>query len=232
MKLGLISDIHSNHRALAAVLDSIKQHYVDKLLIAGDFVGYYFWPAEVLQLLQTWSVVAVRGNHERMLECAGADYDYLAEIEKKYGTGIRVALDNLAPDQIDWLTSLPDSLEFDTEDGKILLCHGSPWDVDEYVYPDAGVELQEKYAALDFSWVVQGHTHYPMVKKIHDVTAINPGAVGQPRNRQPGAHWALLDTKSRQVEHFCEQYDIGEVIKESQKRHPELPYLSQILERR
>ena len=61
---------------------------------------------------------------------------------------------------------------------------------------------------------------------------VNPGAVGQPRNRQPGAQWALLDTESQKIAHFCEQYDSSEVVMESKKRHPELPYLADVMVRR
>ena len=71
-----------------------------------------------------------------------------------------------------------------------------------------------------------------MYKQIGDVVMINPGSVGQPRNRQSCAQWALLDTYSGKVKYFCEQYDLSIVVEESKKRHPEIPYLADILERR
>ena len=79
-------------------------------------------------------------------------------------------------------------------------------------------------------WVVQGHTHYPMIRKFENISVINPGSVGQPRNKDQGAQWALLDTESDKIEHFCEQYDSSEVVMESKKRHPEIPYLADVLE--
>jgi putative phosphoesterase len=232
VKLVLLADIHGNHHALSAVLHAVRQQNVDTLLIAGDFVGYYFWPIEVFQLLKPWNVVAVRGNHERMLKKARHDQDFLQFVNAKYGSGLSVALEQLDSITIDWFTELPDSLKFDTCDGNLLLCHGSPWNGDEYIYPDTEGESSSKYASLDVKWVVQGHTHYPMVRKFGDVTVINPGAVGQPRDRRPGAQWALLDTESRKIEHFCERYDSSEVVMESKKRHPEIPYLAGVLERR
>jgi putative phosphoesterase len=232
VKLALLSDIHGNHYALKAVLNAVRHKNIDTLMIAGDFVGYYFWPVEVFKLLKSWHIVAVRGNHDRMLEDAANDQKYLLKMCKKYGTGLSIALDHLDEKMVEWLTHLPDSLEYKTKGGTILLCHGSPWDGDEYVYPDSESESLNRYASLDVKWVVQGHTHYPMYQRIDGVTLINPGSVGQPRNRQPGAQWALLDTDLQKVEYFCEQYNVIEVVKESKKRHPEIPYLANILERK
>lgn len=232
MKLALLSDIHGNHQALSVVLSAVRQHKVDALLIAGDFIGYYFWPVEVFQLLGAYNVVAVRGNHERMLEKARYDRGFLQLVNAKYGSGLKVALEQLDKKRIGWLMSLPDSFEYKTEAGNILLCHGSPWSRDEYIYPDSEGGLLDKYASLNARWVVQGHTHYPMIRNYVDVTVVNPGAVGQPRNRQIGAQWALLDTESSEIEHFCEQYDFSEVVMESKRRHPEIPYLVDVLERR
>jgi putative phosphoesterase len=231
MKIGLLGDIHGNIFALISVLNAVRQKNIDTLLITGDFVGYYFWPAEVFEILKPYNVVAVRGNHDRMLEKATNDESYLLKMSKKYGSGINIALDQMDEKKIEWLNHLPDSLEYETKDGSILLCHGSPWDGDEYVYPDLESKLLRRYATLNVKWVVQGHTHYPMHKKIGDITIINPGSVGQPRNRQPGAHWAMLDTNSQNVEFFCEQYNVNKVIEESNRRHPELPYLANVLDR-
>jgi putative phosphoesterase len=231
MKLALLADIHSNHFALSAVLDSVEQQKIDTLIIAGDFIGYYFWPLEVFKLLEDWDVVAVKGNHERMLEEARADESSLESVEAKYGTGLTVALDQLDAETIQSLIDLPDMLRYETPDGSLLLCHGSPWDGEQYVYPNSEGPSLDKYADMDAIWIVQGHTHYPMIRKFGDITVVNPGSVGQPRNRQKGAHWALLNTESREVVHFCELYDSSQVVMEAEKRHHNMPYLAGVLDR-
>jgi putative phosphoesterase len=231
MKLALLSDIHGNSFALQAVLDAVKNNNIDTLIITGDFVGYYFWPEEVMELLKSWKVVAIRGNHDRMLEYAIDDSDYRLKVRKRYGSGLDIAFEHLKKKDIDWLMHLPDTHEFETNNGNILLCHGSPWGDDEYVYPDLDDESLSRYTTLDVKWVIQGHTHYPMYKKNGDVTVINPGSVGQPRDKQIGAQWAQLDTDSNKVNFFCEQYDIKRVVQESKTRHPEIPYLANILQR-
>lgn len=231
MRIALLSDIHGNHYALQSVLDAVKQSQIDIILITGDFIGYYFWPAEVFELLSDWKIVAIRGNHDKMLERAKRDNSYLERITEKYGSGLSIALEKLEERHVEWLLNLPDTTMYDALDEKILLCHGSPWKNDEYIYPDAENSSLERYLDLNVSYVLQGHTHYPMAKQVGDVTIINPGSVGQPRNRQPGAHWALLDTGANDIKHFCEQYDCSRVVREARKRHPDIPYLAEILER-
>jgi len=228
MRLCILGDIHGNYLALNSVLKSIKEMGGSTLLIAGDFVGYYFWPAKVFDLLRGWDVVAIRGNHDRMFERAKSDPTFLRNLEERYGSGLRVALDELDSETADWLINLPNSLEYSTNEGKILLCHGSPWDGDEYVYPDASEESLARYADLAVRWVIQGHTHYPMRKDVGQVTVINPGSVGQPRDRNPGAQWAVLDTVSARVDYFCEHYDVREIISEARKRNPDIPYLANV----
>ena len=231
MKLALLGDIHGNHLALAAVLAAARKHGVERLLITGDLVGYYFWPREVLELLAPWSSVAVRGNHEDMLAAARSDPAYLLRVDARYGTGLRSAVEQLDAQQLDQLCALPHPLELVIDGCRILLCHGAPWDVDQYVYPDAKPELLERCAIQEFDLVVLGHTHYPMQHKIGRTLLVNPGAAGQPRNRQPGAYWALFDTANRSLELHHEKYDSSALVRECQQRHPELPYLANVLQR-
>ena len=231
MKLALLGDIHGNDRALAAVLDAALEANVDRLLITGDLVGYYFAPAKVLELLSKWVRDVVCGNHEVMLAASRTDPDYLATVETRYGSGVRIAIEQLDLKQLDELCALPHPLELEIDGLRILLCHGSPWDLDHYIYPDLGPELLVRCASGNYDLIVMGHTHYPMLKEIGKTLLVNPGSVGQPRNRKPGACWALFDTESRTIELRRERYDSSDLIRECQLRHPELPYLSEVLQR-
>jgi predicted phosphodiesterase len=153
-------------------------------------------------------------------------------VDARYGTGLRTAFEQLSEEQIERLCSLPHPLELDIKGCKILLCHGAPWDNDQYIYPNSQPELVERCTGLNIDLVVLGHTHYPMQHMTGNTLVVNPGSVGQPRNRQPGAHWALFDTETRSVELHCEEYDSSELVRECQQRHPELPYLADVLERK
>ncbi|MEW6165095.1 MAG: metallophosphoesterase family protein [Pseudomonadota bacterium] len=232
MKLALIGDIHGNDRALAAVLEAASAAHVDRLLVTGDLVGYYFAPGQVLDLLGEWDRDVVRGNHEEMLAAARSNAAYLAKVGARYGSGVRIALEQLDAKQLDGLCSLPHPLELELDGVRILLCHGAPWDLDQYIYPDAEHSLIARCASANYDLVVTGHTHYPMQKEIGRGILVNPGSVGQTRDRQPGACWALFDTVSRVIELRRESYDSTGLMNECRQRHPELPYLSEVLERR
>jgi putative phosphoesterase len=231
MRIGLLGDIHGNSFALAAVLGAARVSRVEKLLITGDFVGYYFWPREVMDMLADWDLAAVRGNHEDMLVDAIDGESAIEKITAKYGSGLSMSLKALRPAQLDWLCHLPHPQSFEFDGRHLLLCHGSPWDLNQYVYPDAKADLLKRCAGSEYDWVVMGHTHYPMVQQVGNTVLVNPGSVGQPRNGVPAAHWALLDTSNRRLEFRVEPYDREPLIRECRLRHPELPYLAEILER-
>lgn len=229
MRIGILGDIHGNHLALAAVLASARGKHINKLLITGDSIGYYFWPGKVFELLREWDFEMVRGNHEDMLRRSLSDESYLPEVDARYGTGIRLAIAQLDKTQLNWLTTLPHPLRLDIDGCRILLCHGSPWDLNQYVYPDAADSIIGKFGEIDADWIITGHTHYPMVKKINSKTIINPGSVGQQRNRVRGAHWAMLDTSSFTVSAFVESYDDQWVAEQARLILPKIPYIAEVL---
>ena len=133
---------------------------------------------------------------------------------------------------LDELCGLPHPLSLELDGRRILLCHGAPHDPDFYLYPDSDLLPVASPALADYDLVVTGHTHYPMRRRLGEKTLlVNPGSVGQPRNRIPGAHWALYDTESGEVAFFCEHYDYEPLQTEARKRHPELPYLADVLGR-
>lgn len=231
MKIGILGDIHGNECALSAVLDSASAAGVDQWLNTGDMVGYYFAPGRVMEMLRQLNCRSVRGNHEDMLCRSRDDPDYLLAVEAKYGSGVRVALEQLSVQQLDEACGLPHPLSLVIDGVRILLSHGAPWNVDQYVYPDSAPDLIERCIPQGFDLVVTGHTHYPMVKTIGNAVLVNPGSVGQPRNRKPGAHWAVFDTSDRGVVFHRTPYECSSLVLECRKRHPELPYLADVLER-
>jgi len=156
MKLGLLGDIHGNVDALKAVLSGAERLGVSKLLITGDLIGYYFYPAEVLSCLESWDTLMVLGNHEGMLQRGRRDAAFLSSVDSKYGSGLRLALESLSGDQLAFLESLPLTARVDIDGQTILLCHGAPWHTDQYVYPDASSEIFERCASYAAHFVVMG----------------------------------------------------------------------------
>lgn len=229
MKLALLGDIHGNHLALQAILTEAKASGVETLLITGDLVGYYHYPLQVLELLSPWHTYIVRGNHEDMLKAARTDPEFLTQVDSRYGIGLRTAIEQLDKKQLDTLCELPHPLELIIDECRILLCHGSPRNINQYIYPDAKQELLDSLASLDFDLIVLGHTHYSMCHKIEGTHIVNPGSVGQPRNGQLGAHWVLFDTVSRSFDFRQEEYDSSVLVEECQVRQPGVPYLADVL---
>lgn len=232
MRLALLGDIHGNAQALESVLTAARKERVASLLITGDLVGYYFSPLAVLELLSTWEKHIVRGNHEEMLRQVRTNPESLTAIESRYGSGLRLALEQLPDEVLNDLCGLPHPLTLSIDDRRIMLCHGTPHDLDIYLYPDSPLDILTGRGLETYDLVITGHTHYPMQRHLGERTLlVNPGSVGQPRNRRPGAHWALYDTETGNVSFRTETYDFTPLQAEAKSRHPELPYLADVLGR-
>jgi len=230
MKVALLGDIHGNSDALNAVLVAAKKEGAVKTLITGDLVGYYPDAPKVLELLIDWDWTSVGGNHEGMLSdwCAGVNQN---DILFRYGSAIRSTFENLTSEQVDLLVNLPSSSSLNVLGKKVLLCHGSPWDRDVYIYPDASEGIRDRFSEGEFDLVVFGHTHYPTRWVCGETLVVNPGSVGQPRDRKPGACWVLWDSGENTVEFRREEYDMGRLIAQIKKSDPQLPYLWKVLTR-
>lgn len=230
MKIALLADVHGNAPALTAVLAAARAGGAVRLLIAGDLVGYYYDIVRVLELLAEWDWVSVQGNHEEILDRVRRGND-AAEVRARYGSAIERAVHDLNAAQLDLLTGMPPTRTLTIAGRRVLICHGSPWDRDTYVYPDADRAQVDRFFATDARMVLFGHTHYPVHWRRDDAHAVNPGSVGQPRDRRPGACWAMWDTGSNNVDFRREPYDPAPVLAACATYDPQLPYLSQVLTR-
>ena len=166
-----------------------------------------------------------------MLSVARSNPSFLTKVNARYGSGLHAAIEQLSGLQLDELCALPHPTKIEIEKYKILLCHGSPWSTEEYIYPDADKNLLKRCSNTGFDVIVHGHTHYPAKHVVGKTLIVNPGSVGQPRNRQPGAHWAIFDAKTGEVQFRCEFYDPTQIMKECAEKNPELPYLAEVLKR-
>jgi predicted phosphodiesterase len=213
------------------VLDEARRLGAARLLVAGDLVGYYYEPDAVLDLLASWDWTAVRGNHEVLLAewRAATNRD---EIRARYGSGLEVACGQLTPTALEALERLPHPLELRIADCSVLLCHGTPWSIDEYVYPDRVDECLPRLMVGGHDIVVLGHTHYPMLRGSAAAWVVNPGSVGQPRDGDPRAAWALWDAETGVVTLMRTAYDSRALQEACREHDPQLPYLVDVLVRR
>lgn len=231
MQLALLSDIHGNATALEAVLSDVRNCGINQLLIAGDFVGYYSRADEVFDLLASWTWEGVQGNHDAVFDAFRTGNGDRAEYRKRYGQAIDRTLRTLSPERSAMLAALPVTRELHMEGRHVLLCHGTPWQQDAYVFPTAPPATFARIAALGYDVVVLGHTHYPMVRQEGSTLIVNPGSVGQPRDVGALASWAVLDCTARAATIRRVRFDPVPVIADAHAHDPELPYLCDVLTR-
>ncbi|QLC33400.1 metallophosphoesterase family protein [Halarchaeum sp. CBA1220] len=199
MRVGLISDVHSNRVALEAVLADLPD--VDVLLCAGDVVGYNPWPAACVELLRERDVPTVMGNHDRML-ASGRNFGGNGMAR----AGVEHARERLDAEERAWVEGLP--REHVACDGRVKVVHDHPERVDHYTYPD------EFSADLlgDEEVLVLGHTHVQGYRAFEDGLVVNPGSVGQPRDDDPRAAYAVLDLEEKTIAERRVEYDVEAVV--------------------
>ncbi|ATZ60828.2 MAG: YfcE family phosphodiesterase [Methanosarcinales archaeon Met12] len=199
MKIGLIADTHSNLPALKAVLDVID---VDQILCAGDIVGYYPYPKEVIETVKRHKIISIRGNHD--VAVLTGDTSWFNPIA---ASAIEWTRDNISQSGMKFLEKLPAQLMFE----DVTIVHGSPHDPNEYVYPTTSPAKLEKFLdQVSKKVLVLGHTHVQWSFELGGRKIINPGAVGQPRDGNPKAAYAIFDTKSEEFTMHRIEYDVEE----------------------
>jgi len=199
MNVGVISDIHGNEIALDAVLADMPA--VDALVCAGDVVGYNPWHAACVEAVRERQIPTVQGNHDRAV--AG---DQRVAFNSMAGAGVKHARETLNDDQVDWLAALPE--ERRVFDGRLKIVHGHPDDPDHYTYP-----AEFTPGLLDDEDVlVMGHTHVQHHAVFDEGVVCNPGSVGQPRDGDKRAAYAVVDLADLSVEEHRVEYDVDAVV--------------------
>lgn len=203
MQIALLSDIHGNLPALDAVLDDLPA--VDTIVCAGDIVGYNPWPAECVDRIRTIADVVVKGNHDAAIESPSTfDANEMAQ------AGVEYATEMLSAEQKYWLETLPKSETI--ADNSFLVVHSHPTISGKYVFPQEFPNIP-RYLD-DYRGVVLGHTHIQNAIDINNKIIVNPGSVGQPRDADSRAAYAVLDTVNHTVECRRIAYPINRVIEE------------------
>lgn len=231
MQIAILSDIHANIYALDAVYNDFKNKNVENILIAGDLIGYYYWPKEVVQkLMNDERVLCISGNHENILSKTLSCSDAFKKYKQKYGSGYEICRNQLSKNELEWLLGLPEKLDIKIRDMSFTIAHGSLNDQEKYIYPDISINiLEENHNISDFT--VLGHTHYPFIKNNGRNIIINPGSVGQPRDISRIASYVLINTENHAITFRRVRFEIDEIIRAAQKYDPEIDYLQTVLER-
>lgn len=222
-RLGLVADVHANLQALEAALAWLDARGVDDVWCLGDVVGYGGDPEACVALVRERCAGTVRGNHD----AAVVDPSLLSWFNPHARQAAQRHAEILSADAKAWLDGLPWTLDL----GEVALVHAGFADPPAFDYVLNARQAAVELAAQPARWGFVGHTHVPgawrrgedgAVERLSlqggdegiDVdlpgkVLVNPGAVGQPRDRDPRAACALLDTRTRTLLHARVDYDIA-----------------------
>jgi putative phosphoesterase len=184
VRIGIVSDIHSNIQGLQLALDAIGD--VDELLCLGDSIFEYKFSNEVVGLLKARKAHVIQGNHEEV---------FLSEAGRRARD--RPGVD---PDLLRWLAEQPHRRTVEFGGRTILMVHSTPWEPrGTYVYPHSA--NLDRFAEVDADFVLYGHTHAQLVRRIGGVTIVNPGSAGDARDSNNGRQLscAVLDIATGEV---------------------------------
>ena len=223
MRYLVLTDIHANLEALDACLADAKPRTYDHTLILGDLVGYGADPNAVIERVRSLQPFAmVRGNHDKVA-CGLEPADGFNSVAKN---AVRWTLEALTPEHRTWLAQLPQGPN--EVNDLVQICHGSPFDEDAYLFDELDAARALRASARPLC--LFGHTHCPAAfelssdgldsaepsaeARVHLVVGskhlVNPGAVGQPRDGDPRAAYAIVDDDARLVDLFRVKYAVGE----------------------
>lgn len=191
----VLSDLHSNGPSLREVSRLIPDHAI--VMFLGDAVGYYDEPNFVCDFLRDRANYAIAGNHDRYVT---GQLTYPSERESKYR--IQWTKSQLTTRNLQWLDDLPGELSLHLDQTKTIdtngekidfrllhLAHGSPGSCEKYIYPNTDINFECETGTL----LLLGHTHHPMMRRTDFGAVVNPGSVGQPRDRNPASSYLSID---------------------------------------
>ena len=224
MRYLVFTDIHGNLEALLAVLKFVMKKRIDHYLFLGDLVGYGASPNEVVQKLAALKPLSlVRGNHDK----AVCGLDSVQTFNPIAASAIYWTKSRITKKNFDFLYRIKKSPDVVHE--TITICHGAPFDEDYYIFGE--FDAAEAFSYFQTPVCFFGHTHFPFVYAEKDQIVegtflegksnevklekgvrylINPGSVGQPRDRNPMAAFAIYDSDARTVKFYRVEYDVAE----------------------
>jgi len=241
-KVAILGDIHSNLEALKEVLADAKGQGIVKFVCTGDIVGYAANPEECLAIIRDLKCPCVMGNHDQYVgtNCNVSDFNLYAM------NAVLWTRENLSTEEREWLTKLPMVLENDNDvlsnylgfnDFEVV--HSSLSEPEKWLYILKEDSFQKALIEQKNDLVFFGHTHVPSMFGYNEETKefrseiplkqgvyklekgwkwlVNPGSVGQPRDRNVRASYAIYDSAKKEIEIRRVVYDIAKASKKVEK---------------
>ncbi len=217
VRYAILADVHSNLEALEAVLRALTGSRIDRYICVGDVVGYGADPKPCMDRIREMCDVVVAGNHDWAV-AGSLSMDFFNQYARE---AIEWTRRQLADDDIAWLRGLP--LQHDL-DGLATLVHSTLHDPEAFDYLLTSYDAHLSMRVLERPLCFVGHSHIPItfmergglgftfadtieLAKV-DKAIVNPGSVGQPRDENPAAAYAVYDTVKRKVTLHRVEYDV------------------------
>jgi len=222
MRYLILSDIHANREALSAAIARVKRKRWDKTVFLGDLVGYGAHPNQAVEMVRNLKPLqAIRGNHDKV--CSGIENGEMfnrVALQAAIWTRNRLTRNNLQ-----WLYNLQEGPAI--VDGAFAIAHGTPIDEDAYIFGE--IEALNVFRQTTFPLCFFGHSHFPVIfglspDAIHTYLTtsptfrfrlepgmrylVNPGSIGQPRDGNPMASFAMFDSAAATVTIYRVPYRI------------------------
>jgi len=223
MIIAAISDIHGNHDALKAVLADIARSGAERIVCLGDVVGYGAEPRQCIAAVRDAAAWTVAGNH---------DYGAVGRLDLEFfNANARRAIEwtagQLAPDERRWLSALPSARQGDDDGCDLVAVHSTPFHPEDWHYILSIDEAEYQFERFTRHLCLVGHSHQPVFWQLSPAGEcsvvgreylrlepgrryiINAGSVGQPRDGDPRACYALCDSGRQEIVIRRVEYDIG-----------------------
>ncbi len=217
-RVGIFSDIHGNVQALQSVLEELQSEQVDFMLCCGDVVGYGGNPNDCVELLRERQIPTIAGNHD-YAALNLVDITYFNDIARE---AILWTRQELSPDNIAFLKELPLSIEMD----DMLFVHASPNNPESWNYIITMGQARTGFQHFSQRVCFIGHSHTPFIVENNEGNLtcpdspraqcrencrylVNVGSVGQPRDRNPAACYAIYDRETHVIEIRRASYDMS-----------------------
>lgn len=217
MKILLIGDIHANLPALKAVLNDARKRKYHQIWNLGDFVGYYPFPNEVVELLRQRDALSIIGNYDlKVLAFKKNEEKWKRNKAPEKFLAFKWTYENLSNTNRKYLASLPEHKRIEINGLNILLTHGSPASNEEYICAQTTKQrLNELAEMANADVVLSGHTHLVFSVKAGNTLFINPGSVGRPEGTDGKATYAILNfsDESIDIENYEIEYEMEKTIK-------------------
>ena len=208
MKICVFSDIHGNIEAFDKMISN-ETGNVDAYIFAGDIWGYFYDQSEIIDRMSAiTNLYAVKGNHDEYYR----GREITPELINKYGSSY---LADITDKQLGFIKGLTDHLEIMIDSKRFGIYHGGNVDfLEQRIYPDT--EIDEKFSIEKYDYLILGHTHYRMCRRIKYTMIINPGSLGQPRDGH-GFGYCILNTETGRIDFKSVDIEIDKLLSLSER---------------